>query len=81
MDGGANNRFETSGWSLAFGHSSRVLIVQRRLNQLRSSVQNETGKLKWTDKDSVILLRRYGVRFFFPLLSQLTHQRTVDLHP
>lgn len=59
---------------------AELLIVRRRLNQLRSRVQNEAEKLKWTDKDSVVLLRRYGVRFFSTLRSQLTHQRTVDLH-
>lgn len=48
---------------LQLGHSSRLLMAQRRLNQLRSRVQNDTEKLTWTNKDSVILLRRYGPSF------------------
>ena len=48
---------------LVFRHSSRLLIVQRRLNQLRSRVQNESEKVIWTDSDSVVLLRRYGPSF------------------
>lgn len=60
---------------------TELLIVRRRFNQLRSRVQNEAKKLKWTDKDSVVLLRRYDLRFFSPLRSRLTYQLTVDLHP
>lgn len=36
----------------------QILIVQRRLNQLRARVENETGELRWTKRDSVMLLRR-----------------------
>ncbi len=43
---------------LSIGYLSRLLIVQRRLNQLRARVQNETEKLRWTKHDSVTLLRR-----------------------
>ena len=43
---------------LLIGYLSRLLIAQCRLNQLRARVENETEELRWTKRDSVMLLRR-----------------------